>query len=86
MLEFGAGLSVRGVGIFSVRPARPTRLRIRAALLASSMLVGTGPALAVDATWNASTGNYNTAANWTPATVPDGTATFGSSARRLRMR
>jgi autotransporter-associated beta strand protein len=82
MLEFGVGLSVHGVGFFSVGPARPTRLRIRAALLASSVLMGTGPALAVDATWNAAgTGDYNTAANWTPATVPDGTATFGLSAQ-----
>ncbi len=53
----------------------------RAALLASTALVAyASPAIAVDATWNLNgTGDYNTAANWTPATVPDGTAIFGVS-------
>jgi autotransporter-associated beta strand protein len=36
---------------------------------------------AQDATWLAApgTGDFNTAANWTPATVPTGTASFGAS-------
>ena len=54
---------------------------LRAALLASTALcVLAPPARAVDATWNLNgTGDFNTAANWTPATVPDGTALFGAS-------
>ena len=58
---------------------------LRAALLASSALASTlpaaEPALAQDATWLASpgTGDFNTAANWTPGTVPSGTAFFGTS-------
>ncbi|WP_240543385.1 autotransporter outer membrane beta-barrel domain-containing protein [Bradyrhizobium canariense] len=56
----------------------------RAALLAlaSTGLVGIAvPALGQDATWlaNPGTADYNTAANWAPATVPVGTALFGSS-------
>ncbi len=37
---------------------------------------------AQDATWSltAATGDWNTAANWVPTTVPTGTASFGSSA------
>jgi autotransporter-associated beta strand protein len=39
------------------------------------------PARAQDATWllNPGTSDYNTAANWSPATVPTGTAFFGST-------
>jgi autotransporter-associated beta strand protein len=38
-----------------------------------------GPVHAQDATWqvNPATGNFNTATNWTPNSVPSGTATFG---------
>ncbi|MBI3433990.1 MAG: autotransporter domain-containing protein [Proteobacteria bacterium] len=37
-------------------------------------------AAATDATWNLNgTGNFNTTANWTPGTVPDGTAFFDIS-------
>jgi autotransporter-associated beta strand protein len=41
------------------------------------------PAAAQNATWlaNPGTNNYNTAANWNPAAVPTGTATFGNSNR-----
>ncbi len=46
-------------------------------------LVGVGimPAAAQHATWllNPGSGDFNTAANWTPATVPTGTAFFGVS-------
>ena len=54
---------------------------LRAALLASAALVASaGAAVAADATWNLNgTGDFNTAANWTPATVPTGTAFFGVS-------
>ncbi len=61
--------------------------RLRAALLASSalslawMLPGTGPARAQDATWLATPGSndFYDANNWTPGSVPTGTATFGAS-------
>lgn len=67
--------------------ARRTRASWRAGLLASAALLVTGllvavsPAAAQDATWNSNPGtaDYNTGANWTPATVPTGTATFGST-------
>ena len=62
---------MRGIGISVVEQARPKRTRMRTALLASSMLMAATPAIAVDATWNlVGTGDYNTAANWTPATLP----------------
>ena len=58
----------------------------RAALLATMALVAVtafapGAARAQDATWllNPASGNFNTAANWNPATVPTGTAFFGTS-------
>src|SRR5258708_4962325 len=56
--------------------------RLRAVLLAfSALCVVAAPALAQDAPWLAApgSGNFNTAANWTPATVPAGTASFGLS-------
>src|SRR5258708_16637325 len=56
--------------------------RLRAVLLASAALCAVvAPALAQDATWLATpgSGDFNTAANWTPATVPAGTASFGLS-------
>jgi autotransporter-associated beta strand protein len=64
--------------------SRGRRMRgrcLRAALLASSALIAAAlPAAAQDATWNLNgTGNFNLAANWTPATVPTGTAFFGAS-------
>jgi autotransporter-associated beta strand protein len=54
---------------------------LRAALLASSALLLAGlPAAAQNATWNfTGTRDFNTAGNWTPATVPTDTAFFGVS-------
>src|SRR5687767_6435106 len=59
----------------------------RAALLASTALcvapfLASLPAAAQDATWlNApGSGDFNTAANWSPGTVPTGTAFFDTSA------
>ena len=56
------------------------------ALLATTALVAVmafapGAARAQDATWllNPTSGDFNTAANWNPATVPTGTAFFGAS-------
>ncbi|WP_245350476.1 autotransporter domain-containing protein [Bradyrhizobium sp. UFLA03-84] len=69
--------------------ARRTLASLCAGLLASvTLLVTVLPAAAQDATWvfNPTVGgpvpgtpDYNGAANWTPATVPTGTATFGST-------
>ncbi|WP_245284078.1 autotransporter outer membrane beta-barrel domain-containing protein [Bradyrhizobium sp. Cp5.3] len=60
--------------------------RLRAALLTSSTLalawmLPATPSHAQDATWlaNPGSGDFNTGANWTPATVPTGTAFFGTS-------
>ncbi|MDR6873880.1 outer membrane autotransporter protein [Bosea sp. BE125] len=51
------------------------------ALLAGTSLLCVGPARAQDATWLFSPGSasFNTGANWTPATVPTGTAFFGAT-------
>ncbi|WP_332696431.1 autotransporter domain-containing protein [Bosea sp. (in: a-proteobacteria)] len=52
------------------------------ALLAGVALAAlAGTAAAQDATWllNPATGDFNTGGNWTPATVPTGTASFGVS-------
>ena len=48
---------------------------------AAMALLAALPARAQDATWSTAPGssNFNTAANWTPATVPTGTAFFGAS-------
>ena len=54
----------------------------RTALLGCAALVSAAlPAAAQDATWllNPGSGDFDTAANWTPATVPTGTAFFGTS-------
>ena len=57
------------------------KFRLRAVLLASSALIA-APAAAQDAMWLATPGSadFNTAANWDPATVPNGgVASFGAS-------
>src|SRR5215467_8097080 len=48
---------------------------------AAMALLAALPARAQDATWSTAPGSsdINTAANWTPATVPTGTAFFGAS-------
>ena len=50
-------------------------------LIAIAFLAALRTAHAQDATWllTPGSGDWNTAANWTPATVPTGTVTFGSS-------
>jgi autotransporter-associated beta strand protein len=64
-----------------VAKRRARRGRMQTLLLASSALIAAAlPAAAQDATWNLNgTGDYNTGANWTPNTVPTGTASFGTS-------
>ncbi|MBR0753908.1 autotransporter domain-containing protein [Bradyrhizobium jicamae] len=64
-----------------------SRASTRHTLLAGASVVALAlaamqPAAAQDATWLANPGSadFNDAANWTPATVPSGTATFGTSA------
>jgi len=53
----------------------------RVLVLITYICLGTVAAHAQNATWllNPGTGDWNTAANCTPATVPTGTATFGAS-------
>ena len=47
------------------------------AVLLFAVPPGAGEALAADATWNGGTGDWDTAANWTPAVVPNnGGTTF----------
>src|SRR5438876_12131007 len=48
---------------------------------AAVALLAAMPARAQDATWSTTPGSsdFNTAGNWTPATVPTGTAMFGAS-------
>src|SRR5262245_61299340 len=48
---------------------------------AAVALLAAMPARAQDATWSTTpgSGDFNTAANWTPASVPTGTAFFGPS-------
>ena len=57
--------------------------RLRQTLLVTTALLGCSafPAAAQNATWasNPGSNDYNAAANWTPATVPTGTAFFGAS-------
>jgi autotransporter-associated beta strand protein len=48
-------------------------------MLAGLVLVWAGPVAAQDATWTGASNNFNTAGNWTPATIPTGTAFFGTS-------
>jgi autotransporter-associated beta strand protein len=68
----------------SPEATRPERLvrRLRIALLASSALCAAAlPAAAQDATWLLApgSGDFNTAANWSPPPVPTGTAHFAAS-------
>lgn len=53
----------------------------RATLLVSTVLVAATTALAQDGTWLTTpvSGDFNTAANWSPASVPTGSAFFGAS-------
>jgi autotransporter-associated beta strand protein len=56
------------------------RTHLLSTVAAAALLAATS-AHAQDATWNAtpSSGDFNTAANWTPPTVPTNTAIFGAS-------
>jgi autotransporter-associated beta strand protein len=60
------------------RVGRRLSLRRAAALVAFTCLTG-GAAYAQNATWNGSTTDWNTSTNWTPNTVPSGTATFSAT-------
>jgi fibronectin-binding autotransporter adhesin len=55
--------------------------RLVGLLIAIAFLAALGTAQAQNATWGTSPGtsDWNTNTNWTPQTVPSGTATFGSS-------
>jgi hypothetical protein len=57
-----------------------SRKGLRIAALLAGVSLSAVAAHAQNATWNLNgTGNFNTNANWTPATVPTGTAFFGLS-------
>ena len=57
-----------------------SRRGLRIAALLAGVSLSAVAAHAQDATWNLNgTGDFNTSANWTPATVPTGTAIFGVS-------
>ena len=62
-------------------PVRSSRACWSAAALLAGIWFSALAANAQDATWLTSpgTGDFNTAGNWTPATVPTGTASFGAS-------
>jgi hypothetical protein len=65
-----------------IRQRGDRRARWMCGLLAGTAFVGADmPAAAQDATWLPSPPSniFNSAANWTPATVPTGTAFFGTS-------
>jgi hypothetical protein len=76
-------------GVHRLASAQVTRQRLKgrsATLLATTALVAVtvfapGTVGAQDATWlfSPTSNNFNTEANWMPATVPTGTAFFGTS-------
>src|SRR5438477_6657366 len=59
----------------------PVRRWLASLLASSALCMAALPAAAQDATWLLApgSGDFNTAANWTPGTVPTGTAFFGTS-------
>jgi len=64
----------------SLARMRTRRLAYLLAGSAGAALAVALPVAAQNATWNLNgTGDFNTAANWTPATVPSATAFFGTS-------
>jgi uncharacterized protein with beta-barrel porin domain len=70
-------MSAGGIALCQLRWARSG---LRAALLTFAALIGAAlPAVAQNATWNGATTDWNTDTNWTPNTVPLGTATFTNS-------
>lgn len=76
-----APLRSRRTGYCTCSVSGVTSLAALATALATSAVTPT-TARAQDATWQSApaSGDFKSAANWTPATVPLGTATFGSSA------
>jgi hypothetical protein len=57
-----------------------SRRGLRIAALLAGLSLSAVAAHAQDATWNLNgTGDFNTSTNWTPATVPTGTAFFGAT-------
>src|SRR5260221_730386 len=61
-----------------------SRRGLRTAALLAGLSLSAVAAHAQDATWNQNgTGNFNTNTNWTPATVPTGTAFFGVSNQNI---
>src|ERR1700737_2243801 len=78
------GLALRFHLLFQggLRRSVAARIFVAAVIL---VVIGAAPAAAQDATWVGGTpapanSDYFATTNWTPATVPSGTATFGASA------
>ncbi|HXM03299.1 MAG TPA: autotransporter-associated beta strand repeat-containing protein, partial [Chthoniobacterales bacterium] len=71
-MRFLSWIWVQGVGVDR---------KIKRAGFLAVVCLGVLPAHGQDATWDSApgSGDWNTATNWSPATVPTGTATFGSS-------
>lgn len=66
-------------GALTSRRRRSGQYAVFAVTLMASAGLWAQPALSQDATWDPSSGDYNTAANWTPSGVPAGTAIFDSN-------
>src|SRR5689334_906435 len=63
-----------------------SRRGLRIAALLAGVCLPAVAAHAQNATWNLNgTGDFNTASNWTPATVPTGTAFFGVSNQSINV-
>jgi hypothetical protein len=62
-------------------PIAPVRTTIRAIIAGAMLSLGATAAHSQNATWLPAPGSsdFDTAANWSPATVPTNTATFGAS-------
>jgi hypothetical protein len=76
----GAGELLRLLRQRVGRGPRPRRLLLAGTALAGALMLAPSLAQAQNATWTGSTdGNWNTNANWLPASVPTGTATFDAT-------
>jgi fibronectin-binding autotransporter adhesin len=77
----GAGLFVRAFALRTGTRAPARRLLLAGTMLASALaMLAPATSHAQDATWSGSTsGDWNTNGNWSPASVPTGTATFDNT-------
>jgi autotransporter-associated beta strand protein/T5SS/PEP-CTERM-associated repeat protein len=76
----GAGEALSLLRRRAGRGPRPRRLLLAGTALAGALMLAPSLAQAQNATWTGSTdGNWNLNANWLPASVPTGTATFDAT-------